>query len=70
MFKSKTECSVCRKEIKGNDVVYVKVRYPLHKGMTEITAYLKNEGTVICEDCYEDNTKTKGTLYFESPLAE
>ena len=51
MFNSKSECSVCRKEIRGNDVVYVKMRYPMRKGMTEIKAYLKNEGTLICENC-------------------
>ncbi|MDF2858536.1 MAG: Fe3+ hydroxamate transporter substrate-binding protein [Neobacillus sp.] len=46
------KCSICRKEIKGNDVVFVKMRYQNYKGMTEITAYLRNEGSFICEDCF------------------
>ena len=35
------------------DVVYVKMRYPMYRGMTEIKAFLRNEGSLICEDCYE-----------------
>ncbi|KKK39164.1 Fe3+ hydroxamate ABC transporter substrate-binding protein [Mesobacillus campisalis] len=57
MFGEKPTCNVCRKEIKGNDVVYVKMRYPSYKGMTEITAYLKNEGSFLCEDCFNNKTK-------------
>jgi hypothetical protein len=53
VFGNKPQCSVCRKEIKGDDVVYVKMRYPKHKGMTEIKAYLKNEGRFICEECFD-----------------
>ncbi len=53
MFGEKPKCHVCSKEIKGNDVVYVKMRYPSYKGMTEITAYLRNEGSFVCEDCFE-----------------
>ncbi|MFJ8071689.1 Fe3+ hydroxamate ABC transporter substrate-binding protein [Peribacillus sp. NPDC096447] len=41
------------KEIKGDEVVSVKIRYPKHKGMTEIKAYLKNEGSFICEACFQ-----------------
>ena len=52
MFGEKPKCSVCSKEIEGNEVVFVKMRYPKHKGMTEIKAYLKNEGLFICEDCF------------------
>jgi hypothetical protein len=52
MFKVKPHCSNCNKEIKGNEVVYVKMRYPERKGMTEITAFLRNEGQLICEDCF------------------
>ncbi|USK87467.1 Fe3+ hydroxamate ABC transporter substrate-binding protein [Peribacillus asahii] len=52
MFGEKPKCSICRKEITGNDVVFVKMRYPNYKGMTEITAYLRNEGSFICEDCF------------------
>ncbi|WP_082252926.1 Fe3+ hydroxamate ABC transporter substrate-binding protein [Bacillus sp. FJAT-27251] len=53
VFGEKPKCHVCSKEIKGNDVVYVKMRYPSYKGMTEITAYLRNEGSFVCEDCFE-----------------
>jgi hypothetical protein len=34
----------CGKEIQGNEEIYVKMRYPERKGMTEIKAYLQNEG--------------------------
>lgn len=53
MFGEKPKCSKCNKEIKGNDVVFVKMRYPMYKGMTEITAFLRSEGSIICEDCYK-----------------
>ncbi|MFP3919068.1 Fe3+ hydroxamate ABC transporter substrate-binding protein [Lysinibacillus telephonicus] len=52
MFKIVPKCNQCDKEIKGNDVVFVKMRYPEGKGMTEIKAYLQNEGKLICEDCF------------------
>lgn len=52
MFKITPKCSICEKEIKGNEVVFVKMRYPERKGMTEIKAYLQNEGELICEDCF------------------
>jgi len=55
VFKEKPKCSICRKEIKGNDVVFVKMRYPNYKDMTEITAYLRNEGSFTCEDCFNKN---------------
>lgn len=47
MFKAKPECTYFNKEIKGNEVVFVKMRYPEKKGMTEIKAYLQNEGKLI-----------------------
>jgi hypothetical protein len=53
MFGVKPKCSNCEKEIKGNDLVYVKMRYPEKKGMTEIKAYLNNEGKFICEKCFD-----------------
>lgn len=49
MFGNKPKCSICEKDIKGNDVIYVKMRYPMYKGSTEKTAFLRNE-TIICED--------------------
>lgn len=57
MFFEKAKCSICKKEIEGDEVVYVKMRYPKHKGMTEIKAYLRNEGSFICEAC---NSKQQG----------
>jgi len=56
MFGEPPKCTNCEKEIKGDDIVLVKMRYPKHKGMTEIKAYLKNEGKFICEDCYNNNS--------------
>ncbi|MCA0171213.1 Fe3+ hydroxamate ABC transporter substrate-binding protein [Bacillus sp. RAR_GA_16] len=63
MFGEKPTCSTCHKEIKGNDVVYVKMRYPSYKGMTEIKAYLNNEGTFICESCFLQNEGTIKPAY-------
>ncbi|PFA63070.1 Fe3+ hydroxamate ABC transporter substrate-binding protein [Bacillus sp. AFS015802] len=60
MFGNKPTCSTCGKEISGNDMVYVKMRYPERKGMTEIKAYLNNEGTFICEECFEGKDSEKG----------
>lgn len=42
MFGVTPKCSNCEKEIKGYDLVYIKMRYPEKKGMTEIKAYLNN----------------------------
>lgn len=51
MFSEEPTCTKCGNEIKGDEVVYIKMRYPKRKGFTEIKAYLKNEGSFICEDC-------------------
>ena len=51
MFNENPNCSVCSKEIEGDEIVFIKMRYPKRKGFTEIKAYLKNEGRFICEDC-------------------
>lgn len=56
MFGEKPKCSVCHKEIEDNEVIFVKMRYPKRKGMTEIKAYLKNEGRFICENCFHKKT--------------
>ena len=53
MFGEEPKCTKCGKEINGDEMVYIKMRYPKRKGMTEIKAYLKNEGSFICEDCFE-----------------
>ncbi|RHW39358.1 Fe3+ hydroxamate ABC transporter substrate-binding protein [Lysinibacillus yapensis] len=45
------KCKKCDKEIKGDEEVYVQLRYPKRKGITEITAYLNLEGKFICKDC-------------------
>ena len=55
LFREEPKCTKCDKEIKGDEMVYIKMRYPKRKGMTEIKAYLKNEGSFICEDCFEQN---------------
>ncbi|WP_298831071.1 Fe3+ hydroxamate ABC transporter substrate-binding protein [uncultured Planococcus sp.] len=53
MFNEEPKCSICNKEIEGNEVVFIKMRYPKRKGFTEVKAYLKNEGQFICEGCFE-----------------
>jgi hypothetical protein len=54
MFGEKAKCSICGREIEGGEEVYVKMRWPKRKGMTEIKAYLKNEGKFICQKCFEE----------------
>lgn len=54
MFGEKAECLICGREIEGGEEVYVKMRWPKRKGMTEIKAYLKNEGKFICQKCFEE----------------
>ncbi|GAB2535247.1 hypothetical protein GCM10026983_03400 [Gracilibacillus alcaliphilus] len=58
IFGKEPECTICGKEIQGEEVVFIKMRYPKRKGMTEIKAYLKNEGQFICEDCFQENPTT------------
>ncbi|MFJ7978175.1 Fe3+ hydroxamate ABC transporter substrate-binding protein [Peribacillus sp. NPDC096379] len=53
MFKVEPKCSKCEKEIKGDEEVYIQMKYPAEKGSTEIKAYLQNEGQFICEKCME-----------------
>jgi hypothetical protein len=53
MFRNKPKCSRCGKEITGNEIVYIKMRYPERKGVTEIKAFLNNEGRFICEGCFD-----------------
>lgn len=55
MLLDKPKCTYCEKEIKEEEDVYVKMRYPKRKGFTEIKAYLKNWGKFICEDCFSSN---------------
>lgn len=51
MFGENPKCSICQKDIKNDEVVFVKLKFPKRKGFTEIKAYLKNEGIFICEKC-------------------
>ncbi|RDW21259.1 Fe3+ hydroxamate ABC transporter substrate-binding protein [Oceanobacillus chungangensis] len=51
MFREEPKCNKCGKEIKDNEIVFIKLRYPKRRGMTEIKAYLKNEGSFTCEAC-------------------
>ena len=53
MFGEKPKCTKCGNEIKGDEVVFIKMRYPKRKGITELKAYLSNEGVFICEDCFQ-----------------
>lgn len=52
MLGDKPKCATCAKEIQGDDMVYVKMRYPRKKGVTEMKAYLNSHETFICEDCF------------------
>lgn len=52
MLWEKPKCIVCNKEVKEDDTVFVKLRYPKRKGFTEIKAYLRNEGKFICDSCF------------------
>lgn len=54
MFKITAKCSICSKEIEAYEEIYVKMRYPKSKGMTEIKAYLQNEGKIICGKCFSN----------------
>ena len=51
MFKIMPRCSECEKEIQPNEEIYVKMRYPERKGMTEIKAFIQYEGKIICKVC-------------------
>jgi hypothetical protein len=48
----KPKCMVCEKEINEDEIVFVKMKYPKRKGFMEIKAYLRNEGKIVCEDCF------------------
>jgi hypothetical protein len=45
------KCMKCNNEIKGDEEVFVQLRYPKRKGFTEIKAYLNLEGKFICQAC-------------------
>jgi hypothetical protein len=52
----KPKCTICEKEIKEDDVVFVKMHFPKRKGITKIKAYLRNEGTFICEEFFHNKS--------------
>lgn len=51
MFKITPQCSVCKKEIQANEEIFVKMRYPKSKWMTEIKAFIQYQGKIICNEC-------------------
>jgi hypothetical protein len=62
MFGEEPKCTGCGKEIEGDESVFIQLRYPKRKGMTEIKAYLRNEGRFICESCFHQHTNKNGKL--------
>jgi hypothetical protein len=56
MLSRSPTCSVCGKPIEKNEPIYVRMRYPSYRGMVEIQAFLKQEGTIICEGCFSQKT--------------
>lgn len=55
MFGEKPKCMNCHKEIKEDDQVFMKIRFP-KRGFTEIKAFLMNEGKFICENCFNQKS--------------
>lgn len=53
LLKIEPECSKCHKSIEANELIYVKMRYPSYRGMSEIKSFIQNDGKIICENCYE-----------------
>lgn len=53
VFKDIPKCKKCGKDIEGNEEVVVTMRYQDRRGMTEIRAFIQNEGQIICMKCYE-----------------
>ena len=45
------KCMKCNTEIKGDEEIFVQLKYPKRKGFTEIKAYLNLEGKFICKEC-------------------
>lgn len=60
MFTSKAHCYLCKREIQPYEEIYVNMRYPKSKGFTEIKAFLKNEGKIICKDCFPNKSLNAG----------
>jgi hypothetical protein len=56
MFSRSPTCSFCGKPIEKNEPIYVRMRYPVYRGMVEIKAFLQQEGIIICEGCFSQKT--------------
>ncbi|ANU20758.1 Fe3+ hydroxamate ABC transporter substrate-binding protein [Planococcus plakortidis] len=56
MLNKAPECQVCGKEIEGDEVVHIQMRYPKRKGFAEVKAYLKLEGKFTCDVCAKSKT--------------
>lgn len=57
MLRSKPKCMKCATVIEEDDIVCVKMGYLKRKSLTEIKAYLHNEGKFICENCFHTNAE-------------
>ncbi|PGK52004.1 Fe3+ hydroxamate ABC transporter substrate-binding protein [Priestia megaterium] len=57
MNQQKPICSVCKQPIKGNDVIYVRMRYPTVDWTANVRNYLHDHGTFICETCNNNEKK-------------
>ncbi|MFD0942781.1 Fe3+ hydroxamate ABC transporter substrate-binding protein [Savagea faecisuis] len=53
MIKRNLYCSVCGREVEGDEEIYAKMKAPEKTAMVEIKAYLKKNSEIICKDCYE-----------------
>ena len=49
-------CQVCGREIQGDEIVHIQMRYPKRKGFAEVKAYLKLEGKFTCDACAKSKT--------------
>ncbi|WP_245154051.1 Fe3+ hydroxamate ABC transporter substrate-binding protein [Jeotgalibacillus proteolyticus] len=56
VFGEKPKCSGYGKEIKGNDVVLVRMRYPMYKGMTEKKHFYGMKVVLSVQDCFYKKT--------------
>lgn len=50
-FQQEPTCTICKKEIDKGEEAIVELPYPAKKGITEIQAYLQNEGKFYCASC-------------------
>lgn len=48
MFNNKATCRICGKEIKGGELIYIKLNYPSHEGQTMVKKFIQNQGEIIC----------------------